>query len=486
MSQGYRPYRIEIQGTLLPKTAFHVGSGQNFHTSSDSPLLRETNDPAGELYLPGSSLRGVLRSHLDREKERLGCTAAHIDRFFGEAGDEKGSYGRFQVSNACSNETAAELRDHVRIRERWGAAASGAKFDLETGFSEKGFGFEAVYEGEGPEDDEMRLFHEALRYMRSDGFRTGGKSAWGLGRMQLKEDFEIRQFDRGTDEGLLAYLQWRLKGTKPPSQLPAEKLGEPVSAPGAWNTITLKLELQFEGPVLVKSAIPASGDVDDSDVGDPSTYWRRALANADATFVTTVDPAMKRFYLPGSSLRGVLRHEAIWIAGANGATVDLELLFGTANESEGGGSAGRLEIEDGTLVEDARTVALDHVAIDRIVQGAADGKKFDAAPLESPKFSVRLVMRFEETNARLVRWLRALLFQMETGRLWAGSGSARGYGLIRTVNVREATIDAVNDLGWKPEGWTAVPRNGRTVYAVPPKEPSLEPLWACIPKEKIA
>src|ERR1035441_837043 len=111
--------------------------------------------------------------------------------------------------------------------------------------------------------------------------------------MQMKEDFEVRQFDRGTDEGLLAYLEWRLKGTKPASQVPAVKMGAPQAALDAWNTITLKLELQFEGPLLVKSAIPASGDVDGSDVGDPSTYWKRALANADGTFVTTVDPGMK-------------------------------------------------------------------------------------------------------------------------------------------------------------------------------------------------
>jgi CRISPR/Cas system CSM-associated protein Csm3 (group 7 of RAMP superfamily) len=480
MSHGYRPYRIEIQGTLVPKTAFHVGSGQSFHTSSDSPLLREGNDPAGKSYLPGSSLRGVLRSHLDREKDLLGCTQADIDSFFGSTGDDRGTYGRFQISNAYAEDTAAELRDHVRINEQWGAADSGAKFDMETGFAES-FRFEAVYEGDSSEDREMRLFHEALRYLRSEGFRMGAKSAWGLGRMQMKEDLEVRQFDRGTDAGLLAYLQWRLQGTKPPSHFPTVIMGAPNVVPDAWNTITLKLELQFEGPVLVKSAIPASGDADDSNVGDPSTYWKRALANADGTFVTTVDPATKRFYLPGSSLRGVLRHEAIWIAGSDGLKEDLGLLFGTANE-RGGGSAGRLEIEDGLLVGDARIVALDHVAIDRIVQGAADGKKFDAAALESPKFSVRLVMRFEKENARLVRWLRAWLFQMENGRLWAGSGSARGYGLTRKVKVTEATVDVVDDLGWKPEGWAATPRNGRCVYA----GTSMDPLWACISKGKVA
>ncbi len=481
MSHGYRPYRIEVLGTLVPKTAFHVGSGQSFHASSDSPLLREANDPGGELYLPGSSLRGVLRSHLEREKELLGCTQNDIDGFFGIAARDQSTYGRFQISDAYAKGTVAELRDHVRIREQWGAADSGAKFDLETGFSEKGFQFEAVYEGDGPKDGEMRLFHEALRYLGSEGFRTGAKSAWGLGRMQMQENFEVRQFDRGTDEGLLAYLEWRLKGSKPPSGLPKVKMGAPKAGPDAWNTITLNLQLQFEGPVLVKSAVPASGDAQDSVAGDPSTYWKRAQANADGTFVTTVDPAMKRFYLPGSSLRGVLRHEAIWIAGADGLKKDLDLLFGTANET-GGGAAGRLEIEDGYLVGDARIVALDHVAIDRIVQGAADGKKFDAAALESPKFSVRLVMRFEKGNAHLVRWLRALWFQMQEGRLWAGSGSARGYGLIRTATVTGAAVDVVDDLGWKPEGWAATPRNGRCVYV----GTSMDPLWACISKEKAA
>ena len=336
MSAGYRPYRIELRGTLVPSTAFHVGSGQNFHTSSDSPLLRETNDPAGRLYLPGSSLRGVLRGQLEREKELLGCTEGHIGSFFGMGGDENSTYGRFQVSNAYPTSSEAELRDHVRINNQWGAADSGAKFDLETGFA-KEFRYEAVYEGDSANDPEMRLFHEALRHMQSDGFRVGAKSAWGLGRMRLQPDFEVLEFDRSTDEGLIAFLNWRLNEIKPASGLPKNTTVAPLPAPKAWSTITLTLELHFEGPVLVKSAIPASANPGHSDPNDPSTYWTRAVANADGTFVTTIDPLQNKYYLPGSSLRGVLRHEAMWIS-ATKHDDEVNLLFGTANE-KGGGSA---------------------------------------------------------------------------------------------------------------------------------------------------
>lgn len=485
MSGGYRHYRIEIMGSLVPKTPFHVGSGQDLHTASDSPLLRDGNHPAGDLYLPGSSLRGALRSHLEREAGLLGCGQTELASFFGCTKDEEGTYGRFQVFDARRAQAgAAELRDHARIDETWGAAASGAKFDFENGFSQ-GFEFGAAYEGDGPDDPEMRLFAEAVRFLQSGEFRLGAKAGWGMGRMQLAPELRILQFDRSTDAGLLDYLKWRLHGNAPASSaLPPG--GGPTATPrpsNPWNTITLTLALQFEGPMLVKSAVPAPKDSAQSrsDLGDPGSYCKRASANADSTFVTTIDPRGHTYYLPGSSLRGVLRHEAVWIAGKDqGRRQELELLFGTANDN-GGGAAGRFEIEDGLLSGDAAIVALDHVAIDRLVQGAAEGKKFDAAALASPRFCVRLTLRFESNRVSLVRWLAALLDRMRAGRLWAGSGSARGYGLLKTVDVEKAVLDVTDGLQWTFES-TPERRQGRSVYTWIGFD-ALDPVWKVVRPE---
>jgi CRISPR/Cas system CSM-associated protein Csm3 (group 7 of RAMP superfamily) len=475
---SYRPYRLEIRGRLKPSTAFHVGSGQSFHTVSDGPLLRGGNHPDGAPYLPGSSLRGVIRAHLEREAPLLGCRMADIETLFGASSETSSHYGRLQVRDALGKAQDAEIRDHVRINEKWGAADYGAKFDLETGTANE-FAFEAIYEGDGEKDSELVLVREAVRFLQSEGFRVGAKAAWGLGRMQLGKDLEILEFQRKTDEGLLGYLNWRVCGEKPASAaLPG--LGEEravQAAAHAWNAVTLDLELQFEGPVLVKSAIPKQGGANSIDPRDPSQYWKKALANADGTFVTTVALG-EDYYLPGSSLRGVLRHEALWIAGQDKNRLrQVDALFGFAKGSAAG-EAGRLMVEDGRLGSAANVIPLDHVAIDRIVAGAADGKKFDTAGLESPRFNTRITLQFEKKNKLLLQWLRALVRQMEGGRLWAGSGTARGYGLLKTVSVKKAVADLTDELALPLAGddVTKEKRPGRTLYTMAGAK-QLEHLW---------
>jgi CRISPR/Cas system CSM-associated protein Csm3 (group 7 of RAMP superfamily) len=480
MNVSYRPYRLEIRGKLKAQAAFHIGSGQNFHTASDSPLLR---GPDGATYIPGSSLRGLLRAHLEREAPLLGCGQAEIDTLFGSTSDTLTQTGRFQLLDAhtaTGQEPDAEIRDHVRIDDRTGAAGFGAKFDLETAAAVSTFDFEAIYEGDGKDDPEMILVAEALRFLASEAFYAGAKQAWGLGRMQLDGDLEVLEFDRGTPDGLQSYLKWRLNGTKPASApLPAPGARAiPGAAGKAWNTLRLDLELQFEGPLLVKSAIPATGDDSKADMHNPFTYWAKAIANADGTPVTSItNPGA--YYLPGSSLRGVLRHEALWIAGKDTARLNqVDKLFGFAKGAKAG-EAGRIKIEDGVLCGKLNIIALDHVAIDRIVAGAADGKKFDSAALDSPRFKTRIVVQFEQDQAGLLKWLRALVRQMENGRLWAGSGSSRGYGLLKSIKVVSASADLVDSLGWKLTGTQTEVRPGRTLHNMQ-NQAQLQALWSVL------
>ncbi len=57
--------RLVITGDLIAETAFRVGAGgESLHPAgTDLPVVR---DALGEPFIPGSSLRGVLRSHVER------------------------------------------------------------------------------------------------------------------------------------------------------------------------------------------------------------------------------------------------------------------------------------------------------------------------------------------------------------------------------------------------------------------------------------
>lgn len=66
MVQDYSAFysHFRITGTLTSSTAIRVGAGDNRGaTEQDLPVLK---DLAGRPYIPGSSMKGVFRSHLER------------------------------------------------------------------------------------------------------------------------------------------------------------------------------------------------------------------------------------------------------------------------------------------------------------------------------------------------------------------------------------------------------------------------------------
>ena len=54
--------RIIYKGRIVLKTGLHIGSGQG-NSQTDSAVVKGQD---GEPYIPGSSLKGVIRSHLER------------------------------------------------------------------------------------------------------------------------------------------------------------------------------------------------------------------------------------------------------------------------------------------------------------------------------------------------------------------------------------------------------------------------------------
>ena len=231
------------------------------------------------------------------------------------------------------------------------------------------------------------------------------------------------------------------------------------------NECLIELAIRTEGPVLVKSGIET--------VGGP-----------DMAFVRTWRDGEPQAYLPGSSLKGVLRSHAERIARTLGedkacdpfakqgalmacghrfearkkqrekldnaqvyaASCPVCRLFGST------WYAGRLATADAYAEGGApRTEQRDGVGIDRFTGGAARGAKFELEVVINATFGTTLHLRnFELAQLGLVGFL---LQDLKDGMLRIGMGKSRGLGKV-SAEVGRVRLDFLGPEA--PE-----PANGR-------------------------
>ncbi len=231
----------------------------------------------------------------------------------------------------------------------------------------------------------------------------------------------------------------------------------------------IDLTVAFLEPAVVAASLP------DFDVSYPS----------DKPFVRTLLAGGREcYFLPGSSLKGILRTRAEKIIRtlnfhqAHGDEVEYKKRIcacavtrkRTGNDDTLGGCfakskeqreaekmqawevyerscmacrlfgnsmmRGRLFAGEGHLINEnvVRTKLFDHVAIDRFAGGAAEAKKYDARPLmpaenKAPLFALRL--HLERPEAWMLGLLALVLKDLHNGDMRIGHATRRGYGKMR-------------------------------------------------------
>ena len=193
------------------RTGLHIGAGKSTDfAGSDQQILRDT---AGRPLVPGSSLRGILRTGIEAisaglgldslarpaaDDSRLSRAAAEllprwqdlsvVERLFGAAARERNGFSyasRLQIADAaCEGQVTVELRDGVGIDRDSRTASGGIKFDLEV--VPAGTRFRGAIRFKNPADFEIGLLAQALWMLDSGALLLGGKSARGLGWMGVE------------------------------------------------------------------------------------------------------------------------------------------------------------------------------------------------------------------------------------------------------------------------------------------------------------
>lgn len=429
------PLRVEIRCTLEFSSPLHVGTGERLSIESDAPVLR---DAQGRPWLPGSSIRGVLRDWCEREAPLLGVGDEEVARMFGAAAADAKRLnvherqGRLRVYDLeLSGDAAAQVRDRVRVDARSGAAAERGKYDHEVAGVQSGV-LSMVYEG-WHGDHELVLLQSAVQALRQGLLSFGAKGSGGLGFCEATAA-EWTAEDRTSSVDLSKYLRSRITGLAG-HQMSAVPEPQYVitrdPAPRAWSWMRIDFDIQFEGPMLV--AALHSGKSDDT-----------RAARVDATYQIGLSG---RPLLAGSSLRGAMRSQARRIGHLTGdrGWESFRTLFGPepdeseeVNDDDEPASKfrGLLSVKEGTLEGTAHTVLLNHVAIDRLTGFAADRKLFSSLALASPTFRCGLLLRWcagDPTHRRAVRLLMFTLRDLANGTISIGSRSTRGYGAVRSL-----------------------------------------------------
>lgn len=196
--------RIIISGILEAVTPLHIGSGRPEVELGevDLPVL---TDPDGRPYVPGSSLKGRVRTEAERIARQKGmnvCKPPDVKnmcgslkrnpddfciccRIFGTAGDiSVASKVKFRDAYPMSKVETLLERAGIAIDRDKGSVARGALYTIQAVPAGVHFSLEIVCENMS--EDELRLLKAALKSVEDSAL--GGSSTRGFGKVKIKID----------------------------------------------------------------------------------------------------------------------------------------------------------------------------------------------------------------------------------------------------------------------------------------------------------
>lgn len=225
--------RHRFQGTLRPESPLRLSSGRASDTT-DAPLMR---DRSGRIYLPGTSLRGALRSEIERTLEAVGTAAglrtcvlfteseepdacvsvspSKREQLLEKEDDEALLFVQKHLCDVCrlfgspvyasrlviedayaigdgDARSKTAIRDGVGIDRDTGTARENVKFNFEV--LEPGIDFQLRLSVENLDDTDRKLLNVAFGLLRG-GLHLGGKRAGGCGLVRLVDELGVTGFE---------------------------------------------------------------------------------------------------------------------------------------------------------------------------------------------------------------------------------------------------------------------------------------------------
>lgn len=408
--------RITVRGRLHLAAPLLIGEGESGEDRNDRDIhvLRSKD---GVPFIPGTSLAGALRSFIEAD------TPCAADILFGTMHRTGGESVCDERQSAVSlydvelNDAVIGSRDGVHIDDVTGTAIDAHKYDYEIVESGAGGPFYAkILLRRVHQKDEHMLKETLLRLseLLRGGFHVGALTTKGFGRMQLR-DMVVDCYDFRRTEDAIAWLSPQRGNAAWHMAYDDTAQAEPPPAKGDF---VITADFALTGALIVRDSV------------DP-------LAAADAE--KSPDARMKtnaagQNIIPGTSLKGVLRHRAAYILYALGkeqtqAEAFIDRLMGTT------AARGRFIVEE--TVVDAEMHTQMRSRIDRFTGGTIPSALFSTAPVWREKDGGRSVtLRFgvRQANKQEAGLCVLLLKDLWLGRTAIGGEKSIGRGTLEGLH----------------------------------------------------
>ncbi len=390
MSKG----KIILKGIISLLSPAIIGSGRD--ENSDIDVLRDSD---GTVYIPATSLVGVLRHHLkiDGSKKSL------VNEFWGSKGESDMDLIQSSVivhDLLPLEKTTVVIRDGVKIDNKKGIAEDRAKFDYE--IIERGAKFSLYMEVtlNGTEEGfKTQMLNTIVKSLQGEKIRVGAKTNSGFGRIKLIDPVFYRfDFSKKAD-----VLRWFKQDFSVPSEITSEVI--------KFNERTFTIDALFG----IKNSLIVRSNNYDPDLPDVE----HIKSNGKAV-------------LPGTSLKGAIRARAERVINTLGKSNTLITdLFGYADENKKKSKRGRIVIEE-TIVDGYPEEVQTRIKIDRFTGGVMEGALLETKPLfrstKEETFMVRLSINdYKDYEAGL---MLLVLKDLWTGDLPIGGEKAIGRGVL--------------------------------------------------------
>ena len=389
--------KILIVGDLRLKSPLLIGDGAG-ETSDNFRDIHALKNRRGEPFIPGTSLCGVLRDWL------ANVDAVAVPKIFGDLKEMQSS---IQADDIALEDGKIISRDGVRIDSVTGAGVDGGKYDYEavergaTGSLRLLVTLRGVHDVEKISNVVARLLGKL-----QDGIRLGALTSKGFGRAaaeNLRADF----YDFRNKADVAAWFTGKGAANK---ILPST---ENFSA--SEDDFVVDAAFQFNSSFIIR--------------------------DGDATLKSRED-----FVLPGTSLKGILRHRAEYILSRLG--IDAKTLNGLMGSSSDDQKIKSRFIVAESYIAPENFAEVEHTRtkIDRFTGGTLQGTLFTTTPayqknFDAPTLSIRFEIRnAADSDAGLAIFL---LRDLWLGRVAVGGEKSIGRGTLKglsaTINFRGKT-----------------------------------------------
>ena len=408
--------RITVRGRLHLAAPLLIGEGESGEERSDRDI-HVLRSKAGVPFIPGTSLAGALRSFIEAD------TPCAADILFGTMHRTGGESVCDERQSAVSlydvelNDAVIGSRDGVHIDDVTGTAIDAHKYDYEIVESGAGGTFYAeILLRRVHQKDEHTLKETLLRLseLLRGGFHVGALTTKGFGRMQLR-DMVVDCYDFRRPEDAIAWLSPKRGNAAWHMAYDDAAQTEPPPADGDF---VITADFALTGALIVRDSVDPLAAAD----GEKSPAARMKTNAAGQNII------------PGTSLKGVLRHRAAYILYALGkeqtqAEAFIDRLMGTT------AARGRFIVEE--TVVDAKMHMQTRSRIDRFTGGTIPSALFSTAPVWREKDGGRSVtLRFgvRQANEQEAGLCVLLLKDLWLGRAAIGGEKSIGRGTLEGLH----------------------------------------------------